>query len=126
MKNCTDGLLLTPQNAVIALLGERTSLSRGGSQVKQSMTGAHFWLLTSRALAWQYTKDSEDYANMFPSSVVTSLPDKAKPDGKEQASLEEWAEEAATAELEEGKQLHEVSMSTAIASANKRQHVCER
>lgn len=103
MKKCTDGLLLTPQNAFIGLLVERTSLTRGRSQVKQSMKVAHFWLFTSRALASEYTKDSEEYAKMFPSSIVNSLPDKAKPDGKEQASLEQWAQEDATAELEKGK-----------------------
>lgn len=67
------------------------------------MKVAHFWLLTPRALASEYTKDSEGYAKIFPSSIVASRPDKAKPDGKEQDSLEEWAEEDATAELGEGK-----------------------
>lgn len=36
---------------------------------------------------------------MFPSSTITSLPEKAKPDGKEQAGREEWGEEDATANL---------------------------
>ena len=39
---------------------------------------------------------------MFPSSTVTSLPDKAKPNGEEQASWEEQGEDHSTAELERG------------------------